>query len=116
MWQLTLDHWLTPADLKGAVVEMEQTLALFKLPDNWNEIAKFYVEVIEDIPADLLVDALKHVRMTKKWFPKPSELREGIASEMAERQLLAARLRIMAGKFNQTATTRPLMGGTQAGT
>jgi hypothetical protein len=80
-----LDASLVPCDPRKALVLLEQTLALYGVPDNWEDIAEFYIEAIEDLPEDLLVRALKHVRLTSKWFPKPSELRAPVGEDIARR-------------------------------
>jgi hypothetical protein len=75
-------------------VMLLQTLELYGLPDNWQKVAPFYLEALADVPADLVARGLKAVRMTCKWFPKPSELRQAMPDELSERRLVLARLRV----------------------
>lgn len=86
---------LTPVDEKALVVLLDRTLALWKLPDNWSEIAAFYLEALRDLPIDLLEKALRHVRMTCKFLPKPAELREAVAKDLDERRADALRCRML---------------------
>lgn len=57
---------------------MESTLELYGKPDNWDLTAEFYLEAIEDLPMDVLIDTMRSVRMNCKWFPKVSEIRDYI--------------------------------------
>ncbi len=62
------------------------TLEVFGLPDNWDKVAKHYLEAFEDVPLDLVQAALKDVRLTFKFpFPKPADLREPIRQALSER-------------------------------
>lgn len=103
-WEPTI----IPANEKQIAVLLEQTLALYGAPDNWNEVAEFYLEVLEDVPLDLIRKALKHVRLTLKWFPKPVELREPIVEELSKRKAAVSRLRMMLehGDFEELATPK----------
>ena len=74
-----------PIDRRELLVKLEDTLALWRLPDDWPKVAKFYVEALADVPADLVDETLKHARLTSKWLPKPSELREPIAERIKTR-------------------------------
>lgn len=90
---------LRPCDPRIALPLLDDTLELFKVPDNWDVIAKFYLEAIEDIPEDLLRMTLKHIRLTKKWFPKPVELREYALEKLFERKLARGRFAVMQSKL-----------------
>lgn len=68
---------------------------MFGVPDNWEKVAAFYLEAVEDIPEDLLEVALKHVRMNRKWFPKPFEIREPILPELAKRKAIIGKIQTM---------------------
>ena len=74
---------------------MEQTLEIFGMPENWDEVAKFYLEAFEDMPIDLVEKALKEVRRNLKWFPKPSELRKPVADDLARRKMALNKLEMM---------------------
>ena len=93
-----IEEHLHPCDPKVAMVLLDETLELFKVRDNWNVIAKFYLEAIDEIPEDLLRETLKHVRMTKKWFPKPVELREYALDKLFHRRISIHRYKVMATK------------------
>ena len=92
------DAWnqtLVPCDRKAAMVMLDETLALYGAPDNWDSVAKFYLEAVDDVPEDLLAKALKHIRMNLKWFPKPCEIRTPIAEDMEKRRRIMARISYM---------------------
>ena len=87
---------LTPVDTKTGMVLLDQTMGLFGTPENWGDIAEFYLEAIEDLPEDLLRKALKHIRMTyKNFIPKPAHIREHVEGEYKTRISCASKLRIM---------------------
>ena len=67
-------------------------MAAWTLPENWADIAKFYIEALEDVPHDLVEEALKHVRLNCTFFPKPAELRGPIAEALSERRAARDRL------------------------
>lgn len=82
-----------PIDPKALAVMLDKTLEMFTpLPANWAEVYDFYLEGFEDVPADLVAVALKHVRLNCKFFPKPAEFRQPIAEALSER--LATRTRL----------------------
>ena len=93
-----IEKHLEPCDPKVAMVLLDETLELFPVPENWDRIAKFYLEALEDIPEDLLRKTLKHVRMTQKWFPKPVELRKHAMDELFNRKICVTRFNVMKGK------------------
>jgi hypothetical protein len=98
---------LEPVNPKALAVLMNQTFAIWPLPENWQQIAPVYREALEEIPLDLVQSALKHVRLTSKWFPKPSELIDPVRSEMEKRKQTLRRLTTMnmlAQKQGQQAT------------
>lgn len=76
-------------------VLLAKTAKVWPTPADWNETAEFYVEALEDMPADLVHSALKHCRLTLKWFPKPAELREPVQRELERRQTVLRRLKAM---------------------
>jgi hypothetical protein len=76
---------LIPINPKELAAKLERTLALWPLPANWSDVAEFYREALADVPADLVDHALRHVRRTSKFFPKPAELREPIAAALKAR-------------------------------
>lgn len=103
-----VESLLTPCDPKRTAVMLAQTLELYGLPDNWAKVAPFYLEAMADVPPDLVADALKHVRLTCKWFPKPSELRAGIETELLDRSNVKYRLRTaLRGRPMEESPRRP---------
>ena len=67
-------------------------MELYGVPDNWDAIAIFHLEAFEDVPLDLVVRALKTVRRTCRFFPKPAELRGPIKDDLLERIVTRVRL------------------------
>lgn len=90
-----LDGGLVPVHPEKGMVMLEQTLALYGVPEEWDAIAEFYIEVIETLPEDLLASALKHARMNLKWFPKPSELIDPVRDELYRRKGAQSKARFM---------------------
>lgn len=92
---------LDPMPVRDLMVVMVQTLRVWKLPEDWSEVAAFYREALEDVPADLVPVALKHCRLTLKWFPKPAELREPIQLELRRRRGVLQRLETMQQRLDR---------------
>lgn len=88
-----VQNMLRPVDPKVAAALLAQTVAIFGVPANWKQIADFYLEALEDVPPDLALLAMKRIRMEKKFFPKPAEIREVIANELAVRRTTEMRLK-----------------------
>jgi hypothetical protein len=107
---------LKPSDPKALAVQLVQTLDLYGMPENWDRIAGFYLEALADVPADLIPATMKNVRMTCKWFPKPSELRACIPDDARRRRLALARMRVaLANAKPEPAVVRqPLTAEQQA--
>ena len=92
------DSGLVPIDVKTLTVEIDRTLALWAVPDNWSETAPFYLEALADVPPDLVAVALRSLRRHRRWntFPKPADLfapiEDDLAQRRAERNRIAAAL------------------------
>ncbi len=71
-----------PADVKAIAVLLEHTLKLFGLPENWDDIAEFYLEALEDVPLDIVRDGLKTIRLGSVFFPKPAEIRRAVKDKL----------------------------------
>lgn len=95
-----------PIDPRSLAVMLERTLDVWTLPPNWDDVAEFYVEALEDVPLDLVHSALKHLRMTIKWFPKPCELRSSVTLELDRRRHVLRRLEVMAQKVRLGAVEK----------
>ena len=87
-----------PCPLEQGIVVMEHTLELYGKPDNWDRTAEFYLEAIEDLPIDVLVDTMRTVRNKVKWFPKVSEIRGYIDRVHWARKNGETKLRLMIKK------------------
>lgn len=88
----------TAIDSKTLAVLLAQTFKLWNPPDDFDDTAPFYREALEDVPLDLVQSALKHIRQTLKWFPKPCELRAPIEVELRRRRDMLRRLKLMEQK------------------
>lgn len=88
----------TAIDGKTLAVLLAQTFKLWNPPEDWDDTAPFYREALEDVPLDLVQSALKHLRQTLKWFPKPCELRAPIEGELRRRRDVLRRLKLMEQK------------------
>jgi hypothetical protein len=84
---------LMPVDQKIAAALIAQTMGIWGVPPNWAEIAGFYLEVLEDVPPDLASLAMKHCRRNCRFMPRPADIRDQIAEELAERRVALSRLR-----------------------
>jgi hypothetical protein len=84
---------LEPADPKIVATLVAQTMALYGVPPNWGEIAGFYLEALEDVPAGLAALAAKRVRQFCKFVPKPADFRTAIAEDLATLLIAKNRLR-----------------------
>lgn len=71
-------------------IKLEETLAIWQVPAAWPTIARFYIEALETVPADLVERALEHARLNCKWLPKPAELLEPIRESLATRRRIQA--------------------------
>jgi hypothetical protein len=89
---------LRPVDGKTLAVLLTQSFKIWNPPEDWGDIAQFYREAMEDVPVDLVQSSLKHLRLTLKWFPKPSELRAPIEAELRRRRDILRRLKLMEQK------------------
>lgn len=81
-----------PIAPQALAVKLERTLALWPAPENFAATAAFYREALADVPDDLVDQALRHARLTLKWFPKPAELREPIREALTRRRANLYRL------------------------
>lgn len=86
-----------------------QTFKIWNPPDDFDDTAPFYREALEDVPLDLVHAALKHVRQTLKWFPKPCELRAPIEAELRRRRDMLRRLRLMEQKVRLGDVEPPVL-------
>lgn len=78
-------------------------LPLYKADEDWEDgIAAIYVELLADLPADLLDLALRRVGMASKWRPKPSEIRDAISEEFWARRQARSMLRMALRQMQAT--------------
>ena len=83
-----------PADPRLVATELERSLELYGVPENWDAVAEFYVEAFDDAPFDLVRLACYRLRRSAlRFFPRPGEIRALIADELGARKSEAAKLR-----------------------
>lgn len=70
---------------KAVAVILKPLIDLHGKPPNWETSSAIYVEALADLPPDLLATAVQQCIRTCRFFPKPAELRNAIADELAER-------------------------------
>lgn len=87
----------TEQGAKALAVLVAQTMTIWKLPENWPTVSKFYLEALEDVPADLVEPTLKTLRLSHKFptLPKPADLRNCIPKAFHDRRGTLALLRVM---------------------
>jgi hypothetical protein len=98
-----------PIDGKALAVLLMQSFKIWNPPADWDDIAQFYREALEDVPLDLVQASLKHLRLTLKWFPKPCELRAPIEAELRRRRDVLRRLQTMALKVQRGDVEEPAL-------
>ena len=96
-----------PVDGKTLAVLLMQSFKIWNPPEDWDDIAQFYREALEDVPLDLVQSSLKHLRLTLKWFPKPCELRAPIDAELRRRRDVLRRLKLMELKVQRGDVAEP---------
>jgi len=75
-------------------VVLADVLELFTLPANWGDVAHHYRAAVADLPPDLLIVAMRHIRDHSRFFPKPAELRIPVTRELTERKMALTRLEL----------------------
>lgn len=86
-------------------VALVDVLELFTLPANWEDVAHHYHAAVADLPPDLLIAALRHVRDHCRFFPKPAELRMPVMRDLTERRINLRRLDMAATMVRRRAET-----------
>jgi hypothetical protein len=85
---------LVPVDRRTLLVVADPVLALFPMPDNWEDQAQAWYAALYDIPEDLIRSAFERVARNCRFWPRPAEVRAQIAQELMERKVAANRLRV----------------------
>lgn len=104
---------LVPADPVDIGRKLDATMQLWRLPVAWREVAEFYVEALEELPADLVDLALRRVRARHKYpeAPKPAEFVEAVRDDLAARKLAKLRLGRALSKARRDESTRRAVRG-----
>lgn len=77
---------MKPAEKEEIAVNLHRAISIFTPPDNWNEIARFYLDALSSMPADLVPVAATHVAMNCKFFPKPADFTDAVSDEWLRRR------------------------------
>ena len=68
------------------LISLREALSIFELPEHWDVQAKPYLKALDDLPPDLLAEALDHVVRTYEYkFPKPASIRKPVEKELSDR-------------------------------
>ena len=101
---------LRPIDLRELTIVLDETLALWRTPQQFEGTAEFYVEALEDAPRDLALAACKAVRVNHGYasMPLPGDFRRHLRGELAHRKSLAAQLRLAIAVAERREDTQPV--------
>ena len=101
---------LRPIDLRELTIVLDETLALWRTPEQFEGTAEFYVEALEDAPRDLALAACKAVRVNHGYasMPLPGDFRRHVKEELARRKSLAVQLRLAVGEAERRGDARPV--------
>lgn len=92
-----------PASAEYVTNALGGFLPLYKADADWEEgVASIYLELLADLPADLLDLGLRRVGKTSKWRPKPSEIREAVSEEFWARRQARSMLRMALRQMQET--------------
>lgn len=97
-----LDVKLQPATPKEYAVSMGRLLLFmetFKLPaTNQGDLQTIYRDALNDLPADLLNEAVNRIKREHKWntIPTPAAIRDKVSRQLIDRKLLQIQCRIAA--------------------
>lgn len=96
-----LEAALTPCDPRQLAVMLDQTLQLWPSPDNFETTGLFYVEALEDVPADIVEAALKHVRLHHRYqrMPTPADFRAAAAGALVKRKVALSKAQLAQGNL-----------------
>lgn len=96
---------LIPATPKERAAAIGLLVALHGTPDEWEIKGPFYMELLGEIPVDLLVAGVKAAGLDVKFFPKPAEIVNPIRDELARRRDAVRRLglALMLSDSNRTS-------------
>jgi hypothetical protein len=69
----------------------------------WDEARPVYVDVLADLPPDLVVAACRSLMQTETYMPKPADIRRHAESGLLARQIALRKLQIAHRKLTQAA-------------
>jgi hypothetical protein len=86
---------LTPAPREAALVALMRTLAGFDPPNGNIQVhTDACLEMLQDVPLDIVRTGLKRVTAECVFTPKPAEIRARVVAELGERKRLVAKARV----------------------
>lgn len=96
-----LDRALERIDPRYLAIGLADTLALWREPTGGASTAKFYVEALEEFPAQIVTAALKHVRMNHQYptAPSPADFRRAALEAVAPLRAAQVRARLALQRY-----------------
>jgi hypothetical protein len=87
-----LESALAPVEPMALATYAERALSIFPKPDNWATQCAVYFSALSDLPDDLARMAFARVVANCRFWPRPAEVREQVASELRERRVAVNQL------------------------
>jgi hypothetical protein len=89
-------------------IALSFAIGLHGTPAKWEIQAPLYVDLLSDLPHDLLFVGMRSALRDTAFFPKPAEIRAPIREELARRNHVVRRLGtalMLAEKADRSGTT-----------
>lgn len=114
-----LDLHCQPINPKMLAVEINRTMAIFPPPqglddDGMRALGDAMTEVLRDMPADIVMAALRRVWLECKFFPRPAEVRAFANAELGERKRAAIKAQVAADMAVRQKVSKPVRPATEA--
>ena len=93
--QLVCGHEVRPACAAEIAASIEPLVRYFArtLPPDWDShVAGYYLDLLQDIPLDLLAKGVRSAMANCRFFPTVSEIKSPIEEELLRRQGIVRRL------------------------
>ena len=115
----TLDLHCQPINPKMLAVEISRTMAIFPPPQGLDDdgmcaLGDAMTEVLRDMPADIVMAALRRVWLECKFFPRPAEVRAFANAELGERKRAAIKAQVAADMAARQKASKPPRPATEA--
>ncbi|MGE0714836.1 MAG: hypothetical protein AB7P02_05290 [Alphaproteobacteria bacterium] len=98
---------MTPADPAVVVRLLARTMAVLPPPDgNARLHTEACIEALDGAPIDLVVEALRRVRLECTFCPRPAEIRRRVEAAVGERKRAVAKARVAASRQRHAPAVR----------